>query len=700
MTNKSEILSPAGSWESLRAASAVGADAIYFGASTFNARRNAENFTDNEISAVVTFCHERGIKAFFTLNTVIFDGEIDRALKLTESVCAAGVDAIILQDVGLAQLIHMAAPEAKLHASTQMSAHSLAGVKELASFGFSRVVLARELSAKEIAFIAENSPVELEIFIHGALCMSMSGQCYMSAFFGGCRSGNRGLCAQPCRLPFSVGDANYVLSLKDLSLLTYIRELSNKGVFSLKIEGRMKRPEYVAAATALCVKAVSGGEVSLNEIEDLKAVFSRDGFTQGYYDESIGRDMFGTRSREDVAAATGTIKKFQRIYEGIERPRIKVDFSLTVKTDEVRLLAYDQDGNEVVAEGEKPEMAINRAIDDKTAAEKLSKTGSTPFFAGEIKTQLESGFTVPVSEINLLRRQVLSKLLEKRGIPRVIPFEKPLAQKFSTAVEKNVENLRLRFRTISQIPLDLDFNGVEMIYLPVSQLCRDVLYKLPQGLKVGAELPRAFFGEEQELFSQLKIAADLGIRDVLCGNVGAVNIARRAGFSINCDFGLNITNSVAADSFAQVGAKSCLISFETSVGAIRDIVSRSAVPCGVIVYGRLPLMLVRNCPVRSFAGCKGHGCEITDRTGCKFPVVCQHAESGQTGNLQCSEILNSRPLWIADKKHEILKTGVQFEQFYFTVESTDEVSKRLDAWRSGLPFSGEFTRGLYFHTIS
>lgn len=699
MINKPEILSPVGSWESLRAVSAAGADAIYFGASTFNARRNAANFKDDEIGAVVKFCHERGIKVFFTLNTVIFDGEIDKALNLAEVVCAAGADAIILQDAGLARLIHMAAPKIKLHASTQMSAHNLAGVNELASLGFSRVVLARELSANEITYIADNASIELEIFIHGALCMSMSGQCYMSVFFGGCRSGNRGLCAQPCRLPFSVGNANYVLSLKDLSLISHIRNLSNKGVFSLKIEGRMKRPEYVAAATALCAKAVSGDEISINEIEELKAIFSRDGFTQGYYDGSVGRDMFGTRSHEDVVSTAGILKKFQRIYDGVERQRIKVDFALTVKHDEVKLLARDQDGNEVYAEGEKPEKAITRAMDEKTAGEKLSKTGATPFFAGKIKTELEPGYTVPVSEINLLRRQVLSKLVEKRGTPKAIPFQMPPTREFSTAVEKTVEKLRLRFRSISQIPLNADFSGVEMIYIPVSQLCQDVFRLIPKGVKVGAELPRAFFGDESEILSQLKIAADMGIRDALCGNVGAINCARRAEFAIHCDFGLNLTNSAAVDTFAQGGAKSCIISFETPVAVMSKIVSNSDAPCGALVYGRLPLMLVRNCPVRSFSGCNGSDCKITDRTGCNFPVVCQNAELRQTKK-QCSDILNSRPLWIADKKHEILRTGVKFEQFYFTIESADEAGKVLASWKNGLPSDGEFTRGLYFHTIS
>ena len=282
----------------------------------------------------MSYCHARGIKTYFTLNTIVFDNEIEKATKLAALVCEAGADAIILQDVGLAAVIHRAAPKAVLHASTQMSVHNLNGVMELAQMGFSRVVLARELSKQELAAIARDSPIELEVFVHGALCMSISGQCYMSAFFAGgdsCRSGNRGLCAQPCRLPFSVGMENNVLSLKDLSLIDHIREMSDLGIFSVKIEGRMKRPEYVAAATAACRKAADGIDVTAQEKEELRAVFSRDGFTAGYFDGNPGRDMFGTRKHEDVVSSAPILKRFRSLYEGVERQRIKVDFDFSLK---------------------------------------------------------------------------------------------------------------------------------------------------------------------------------------------------------------------------------------------------------------------------------------------------------------------------------------------------------------------------------
>jgi U32 family peptidase len=698
MGNRIEVLSPAGSWESLRAAAAAGADAVYFGSGSFNARRNAENFSDEDILDVVSFCHARGIKAYFTLNTIVFDTELDKAMELAALVCKAGADAFILQDMGLASLIHSAAPQMKLHASTQMSVHNIAGVKELARLGFSRVVLSRELSKEEIAVIAKQSPVELEVFVHGALCMSVSGQCYMSAFFGGCRSGNRGLCAQPCRLPFSVGAEQNVLSLKDLSLLSDIQDLSNFGVFSAKIEGRMKRPEYVAAATAACRKAAFGQKVTAEEQEALRAIFSRDGFTTGYYDAKRDREMFGTRRHEDVISMAPSLKRFRQLYEGAECQKIKADFDFSITKSGIFLKVSDGDGNTAELAGKEPEIAKNSAIDSDTVKEKLAKTGSTPFLAGEIKTSLEPGLTVPVAEINRLRREALAILLEKRGETKAIPFKN-----FSKAGNpvsfladrcKNVEKFRLRFHSFYQIPEDLDLESAEIIFLPLSQICEGKADSLiGRGAKVGAELPRAAFSGTGVISEQLLKAKELGVRDALCGNIGAVECARQAGLEIHGDYGLNVSNSEAVKAYAQSGAKSCVISFETPVSSVRGITTRKAVLCGLIVYGRLPLMLVRNCPVRSFSGCKKGGCTIKDRMGIAFPLLCNNEKDG------ASEILNSRPLWLADRKQEVIATGIDFEQFYFTTENAEQVKTVLEAWQKGSSCAEEFTRGLYFRPV-
>jgi putative protease len=693
MKNKPEILSPAGSWESLKAAAATGADAVYFGGSSFNARRNAGNFSDMEIPNVVAYCHARGIKTYLTLNTVVFDSEIEQAVKLAEIACEAGIDGILLQDAGLASIIHKAAPTVKLCASTQMSVHNIHGVKELEKMGFSRVVLSRELSKKEIYAILRESPLEIEVFVHGALCMSVSGQCYMSAFFGNCRSANRGLCAQPCRLPFSVDRQKYVLSLKDLSIIDHIPELAELGVSSFKIEGRMKRPEYVAAATSICRKALDGQLPTDEDKKALCAVFSRDGFTSGYFDGITGCRMFGIRERQENCAVLPLLKRFRNLYENVERQRIKVDFDFTLTRNSVTLKATDIDGNSEIVNGELPEKAVNRAIDEKTVGEKLSKTGSTPFFAGKVNVSLEPGLTVPVSEINKMRREALDKLFFARKKPKSVFFninykteDISLPHSFG-----NTKKIRLRFQSISQVPKKLDYKDVELLCIPLKEVSEGKAESLlKSGVRICAELPRVMFsGTIDEELIRAKAA---GIKDALCGNIGAIECARRAGLIIHGDFGLNVTNSESLKTFADNGMESCVLSFETSIVNIKTISEKKAVPCGVIVYGRLPLMLVRNCPVKSFRGCRTGSCSIKDRMGIEFPLLCSHDNSA-------SQILNSRPLWLADKKDEIENTGIDFAELYFTTENAQQAADAITAWRRSSECEGKFTRGMYFHSV-
>lgn len=321
-----EILAPAGSMESLTAAVRCGADAVYIGAKRYSARASAQNFDKQELEKAVYYCHARGVKVYLALNTLLTDDEMDDAAETVKEACSLPVDAVIVQDIGLASFIRSACPSLRLHGSTQMSIHTPQGAKELYRQGFSRVVLARELSKEEIAEIAESCPIELEVFVHGALCMSVSGQCYFSSLLGG-RSGNRGQCAQPCRLPFSVqGGTGHDLSLKDLSLLHHLGGLRGLGVHSFKIEGRMKRPEYVAASVAAAKKAVSLGFLPYEDSKLLEQVFSRSGFTDGYYGEQLGRKMFGTRTKEDVAGAQPALLSQIRAQYKDEKQRIPVSF--------------------------------------------------------------------------------------------------------------------------------------------------------------------------------------------------------------------------------------------------------------------------------------------------------------------------------------------------------------------------------------
>ncbi len=372
---KPEILAPAGSPQALIAAVRSGADAVYLGIKNLNARRSAENFDDEQLKEAVAYCHKHNVKVHLTLNTLVSDGELEKAQEAVQLACEAGVDAIIVQDIGIAELIHRTAPDMPLHASTQMSVQTAAGLKRLKRLGFTRAVLPRELSKEEIKKLCENSPVELECFVHGALCMCVSGQCLFSAVLGS-RSGNRGACAQPCRLPFSVENGTgHDLSLKDLSLIDYISEMAEMGVCSFKIEGRMKRPEYVAAAVKACRNSVDG--VTDNALrDDLRSVFSRSGFTDGYYRNKLGYDMFGIRRKDDVTAASGVLKKLEKLYEK-EQADTVVDFAFTALKGEPISLAARAGAKNVFIEGEVPQLAINKATTAEAVHNQLSKVGGT-----------------------------------------------------------------------------------------------------------------------------------------------------------------------------------------------------------------------------------------------------------------------------------------------------------------------------------
>ena len=693
-----EVLSPAGGWESLTAAAAAGADAVYFGGRSFNARRNAGNFSDEEIAGAIAYCHARGIRAYITLNTLMFERELVTAMDFVRRLCEAGADAVIVQDPGLAELIRAAAPGLRLHASTQMSVHNPEGVRLLYRMGFSRVVAAREVSAASLAEMVKCSPAEIEVFVHGALCMSVSGQCYLSAMLGG-RSGNRGLCAQPCRLEFAApGGTGHDLSLKDLSLIGQIPELARMGAASLKIEGRMKRPEYVAAATAACARAARGEEVSAQETERLRAVFSRSGFTKGYFEDRPGRAMFGVRSREDVQAMQDVLSGYRALYTGAETPRVRVDFIFTARAGKNACLsARDDDGNTVEIQGKVPEAARTRALDAEEVRARLSKTGGTPFFTGGIQVELDGGLSLPAAEINRLRREALDGLLEQRRRPRRIPFSAPAFSTVSTGPGENRRGLRIRLRHMEQLTAAVEAGGAEMIWLPVTDIgphARRIRELQARGICVGAELPRAMFGPERARVAEaMKAAREAGVRDMLCGNLGALEMAAAGGFAVHGDFGLNCANSRSLAALRKLGAADCVLSFEATVREAASAAASAPMDVGLIAFGRLPLMLTRNCPLKNGAGCaacaKAPGA-LRDRKGMRFPVACFGG---------ASEVLNSVPLWMGDRQKELYGAGARFACLYFSIETPAEVDDVLRAWKEGRPADGEFTRGLYIRGV-
>lgn len=663
-----EILAPAGSQESLVAGVRCGANAVYLGGKTLNARRNAGNFNDEELKNAVLYCHSRGVKVYLTMNTLCADGELKDAYELVAYALSIGVDAFIVQDIGVAKMIKEYFPKAKIHGSTQMSIMTPSGVKALEELGFSRVVLPREMTANEIKEIRENTETELEMFIHGALCMSVSGQCYLSAMIGQ-RSGNRGLCAQPCRLSFSANKSKSCdLSLKDLSLMRYIKEIEELGVLSLKIEGRMKRPEYVAAAVTGVKKAICG-EYSIKDEIELKSVFSRSGFTAGYFKNEMNKAMFGTRQKDDVLAAKDVLKELSHLYDN-ENPLLPLDIDFICKNGEQIRLTARALGKSVTVYGDAPEKAINKPMTEESLKERLSKLGGTQFYAGNVNITLGDGLIVPASKINSLRREAVEKLCEADEIKiEAKPFKE-----IGKRIKSGKPYFTARFTDASQIP---DKHPFKRIFIPIWSSNEDFIDN-----RAGVEIPRGLFGKEQELRKRLAALKKLGVKNALCGNIGSYTLAKELGFEVFGDFGLNVYNSKTASEI-----NSPILSFELTVEAANSI---NADDTGIIAYGRLPLMLTRNCPIKNNIGCAecGKNGKLTDRKGIEFTVVCSP--------YPCVEILNSLPVYMADRMHEI---HTDFIHFYFTKETQSDVEKIISLYQSNSKPPFDYTRGLYYRGV-
>lgn len=678
-----EILAPAGSAESLKAAVRCGANAVYLGGKALNARRNASNFSESELAEAVEYCHARNVKVYLTLNTLVSDGEFETAYDAVECACRVGADALILQDLGLAAAVRRVCPSMPMHASTQMSVQSIEGIRILEELGFSRAVLPRELSEKEIIAISSQTDMELEYFVHGALCMCVSGQCLMSSVLGG-RSGNRGLCAQPCRLPFGInGKGGNNLSLKDLSLTDELQRLEKAGICSFKIEGRMKRPEYVAAAVTACnnsLKNIRDEEIN----NSLKAVFSRSGFTKGYFEGKPGSDMFGIRRKEDVENASGVLSGLQRLYDN-ENPLIPVELSLTFKENEPVKLEASALGISVCAVSETyPEKARNKPLDRDGLAQRISKCGGTQFYADRINIDFTEGLIASAGAINAIRRNAL-ELFEKEIIRREgIPVSSP---EYTFKQHKGVfRSTHARFFKEEQIPENLD--GISRVVLPIEVSGETVGKLCGMGIETAVEIPSAVFSNSDKYIEKLRELKKYGVSLAWVCTLDGVGIAKKAGLPFTSGFGMNIYNSLSVEEIKRMGGRDCLLSCEMSLSDAS--VLGGDLPRGIMTYGRIPLMLTRNCPVRNKLTCGECGGKsvLTDRMGVNFPVICKNG---------ASFVLNSVPLWLADKKNEI--RNIDFGLLYFTNESKEECGRIIRACNGNEKAYGEFTRGLYFRKV-
>lgn len=675
-----EVLSPVGNGEMLVAACRAGADAVYLGAKEFSARRNAENFDDNALKEAVKYCHIRGVKVYLTLNIQIKDGELSSAVDLARRAYNYGIDGVIIADLGLADVLHRLIPELNLHASTQMTVHTPAALSILKNAGFTRVVAAREMSREELRELCKRAKelnIEVEVFVHGALCMSVSGQCLLSAFLGS-RSGNRGLCAGPCRLPFAVkGGTGYDLSLKDLSLLPHIKELCDMGVTSFKIEGRMKRPEYVAAATAACREAVDSGSVSDALESTLKNVFSRSGFTDGYYVNRLGRDMFGIRTKEDVTAADKAFPKIHELYRA-ERRTVGIKAEITVRNDIPVTLTLDDGENRVTVKGDIPKTAQTRPITPEALKSGLDKFGSTPYILEKITVECGEGIFVSAAELNSIRREAAELLDGKRGEVRRVQSEviySPTERKEKRTAEPKIY---ARFEDVSQIPKNL--SGISAVIFPLE---RDFNINI-DGIELIADIPRGIVSEAL-IRKRLYLFKEKGFTAAVCGNLSAVQIAKEEGFRIIAGTGLNVLNSESVAAVSAMGSERVILSNEITLQDAARL--NSPVPKGIVAYGNIPLMLFKNCPLkngRECAKCDKKG-SITDRKNTEFPVRCR---------MGYSELLNSVPVWLADRREEL--KAVDFTVLYFTNETAERANEVINAYKNGITADTEYTRGLFY----
>ena len=686
--SKIEILAPVGNEEMLRAAVFSGADAVYLGFSGFNARTSANNFNADTLKDAVTFCHARGVAVHVALNTTVYGGELPALEQAIRAVAASGADAVICQDLAVATLIGKIAPQLPRHGSTQMSVHSLQGALELKELGFTRVVLARELSMPEVEHITKHCGIETECFVHGALCMCVSGQCYMSAFLGG-RSGNRGSCAGPCRLPF---EANALpegkpgrlhhLSLKDNSVIDKLDKLQALGVASAKIEGRLRTPEYVAAAVSACL---AGREGRAYDRDLLKNAFSRSGFTSGYLDGKIDGTMFGVRSEADAEQTKKTLPMLRELYRR-ERSRVPVKMKLEIEEGGEKLTVTDADGSKAFAYGDaEPQPA--RTDPTESLHRSLAKTGGTPFAVEDqdITVEMDGGpWFIPGGAVNELRREALDALLKKREVLRPWPTTDEHVPALPLRTLPPHRTLRARFESWEQVP-ERALDGIEYLILPIAQADR-----VPREwrAKTLLELPRVMFGKlEEDTARRIAATQDAGFAGYEVSNIAHLRLCR--GLPMSGSFGLNITNQLAAQFYADNGLSSMLILPEvkdSDISTIAPTRNGRPVPTGVLVYGHMPLMITRACPLQNIHDC-AH-CDktgvLTDRKAKKFPVRC---------GLGVRTIYNPVPIYMGDKPGALT---VDYGVAYFTLESREEAAKILEMIRTHAPFEGDFTRGLYF----
>jgi len=793
--DKLELLAPAGDWEAFLAAVENGADAVYLGGKLFNARQFASNFDSEKLSEAIRYAHVRGVSVYLTMNTLMSDGELSEGIRFLKEAYLAGIDGVIVQDLGFARIVKELFPDIPVHGSTQMTIYNLDGVEMLKKMGFERIVLARELSLEEIKDIADNTSLEIEVFVHGALCISYLGQCLMSSIIGG-RSGNRGKCAQPCRLTYelvekqsgktvSVSRGKYLMSPKDLCSVQILNRIKEAGVKSLKIEGRMKGPEYVAVVTRTYRKYLDkcaneeqscpGGNYTVDDkdLQELAQVFNRGGFSKGYfegksgsammsyekpknwgiylgkvlsYDQALnavklslnsdislgdgievwngeeqspgtvvtglevkGRRVESAKAGEVVTVRNikGNISKDNKVYKTSDKKlnstllesisgkfyrKVPLSGKIRInKNGPVHLTVKDDLGNIVEVAGSViAEEALKRPVTKERVLEQLAKTGQTPFEFMDVDVSMDENISIPISEINNIRRSALEQLEEKRAKRYTRNLSMDFEEKEKRLIyfpgnDRNKDKKMLISACIYKFDENIDYGSLEIdrLYIPFNALlsnkAKEIISNL-NGKEVYIHIPPVTRGNYDKLIkSKLTEIVDMGVEGVLVGNIGHINKEKYPdNIKVAGDYSLNCFNSSSLEQLAQLGVSCVTLSVELTLNQIRNLADISGMSKEVTVYGRIPLMTSEYCPVGSIAGgfgsktkcsvaCeKGEYC-LKDRTGTKFPVLCDRIDCRST-------IFNSNVLLLEENIDKISESGVDIIRLNFTDETYEEMN--------------------------
>lgn len=689
MRNKDfELLAPAGNLEIFKGVIESGADAVYVGGSMFGARAYANNFTEEELLEAIDFAHLRGVKVYLTVNTLIKNSEFSKLYDYLLVYYKRGLDAVIVQDIGVVKAIHEYFPSMEIHTSTQMTVTGADGVRFLSQFGVTRVVMAREVSLAEMKRIHEETGMELEAFVHGALCYSYSGQCLFSSILGG-RSGNRGRCAQPCRLPYTVEGKKdeYILSLKDMCGIKALDKLHDAGVYSLKIEGRMKQLEYACGVVKYYRSYIDSKKpVSDADYERIKALGNRCGFTDRYYFDHNGSDMVTYVKPNFVSnAAEPSPEKRKLSIEGELVLREGEPGSLTVKRGDV---TYKASIEPVSA-------ALKAPLDKKAAIDRINKTGDTDFEFSHIKAQIGENVFVPNGALNKLRRDAISglcdKLLKKyyRNDARYADMSRLTALpehvvKSDAAHDEAINDYTTICSCMTRAQLDtlISYECFDVFYLDfdmydrktlIQQFADDVKCLTKRNKKVYLMLPTIFRADSSDYFVSIAKELDkVSFEGFVVKNYEELYLTENlfTGKKVILDHNMYTFNDVSKSAFFEHGVSGDTVPLELNS---REIMHRNNIGSQMIVYGYYPLMTTANCVHKNTKGCdkKQKLIYLKDRYNKSF-AVCNNCK-------ECyNTIYNSLPTMLTKNISKLKEAGIRSFRYSFTIETPKQIKAVMD----------------------